>query len=441
MKNDIINRMKKVLRQIINDKVFIKRIFSTALTRALAALGTLFLNFVLARRLGISYFGDFRLAYSILIGLSFLAKFGTQDAALRFSGVFIKNHRFGEFFKLRKDFIKFIFITSLFLSSLFILFRNQLVNRFFDNTDVNSVIIILAISLPFYSYLGIQSSYLKAFRRPQLAPFFEIGLSSFYTAILVELSHLIGIEVNILLVGFYFMFSVLLTVFIGSRTLVGIIKKETLGKSYEINQYTGVFKTLPDFAMSGITIYLLRFSPVIIMGAYTDSSQIGLYSVANSIALLINFLQWIINAVYAPYFSNYYFENKIKKLKRTFIMATFYMLLIAFPLYLIIISFPREILSVFGEEYQSAYIALIILASAQLFNTLTGPVYFMLGMTGHERSRRNIIIITAVISLVSSFILIPRHGLYGATIATAIGLLLQNSMAFFKTRRLLKNIN
>ena len=197
------------------------------------------------------------------------------------------------------------------------------------------------------------------------------------------------------------------------------------------------FPTLPDYALSSITTYLLKFSPVLILGYFATENQVALYSLANSITFTISFILWIISTVYAPHYANLYHNKKLNDLVFILRRSTLYMLIIAIPIFLLIFIFPSNILGFFGDKYISAKIALQILAVAQLFNILTGPVYFLLNMTGHQKNLRNIIIITSTFSVVISLWLIPKIGFLGAVYSTAIGLVMQNSLAFYHAKKLL----
>src|SRR5690606_7737260 len=148
----------------------------------------------------------------------------------------------------------------------------------------------------------------------------------------------------------------------------------------KLDEYSQFLKSLPDYSLTGMTMYLLKFSPTLIMGLYISGEEIGLFSLANSTAFVISFVLWIINSVSSPYFASYYAENNLYELQRMVRNSTLYMLILAVPIFLIITIFPSFILSFFGEEYIEAKNGLIILACAQLFNVATGPVYLLLRM-------------------------------------------------------------
>lgn len=434
--NKIIKKLKSFLAK---DKELILKIIQTSVARFIAAFGTLAFNFVLARFLGVSEYGSFMLAYSILIGLAMLANFGAGAATLRFASIMYQNNDYHALVRFQKKVLVFLLGTTGFLGLLLFLFRNNIVNLYFDNQNLVDVLTIFAVSLPFYSFILIQDSYFKAFKKPHIAPFFTIGLSVFGTAILVFLYSLVGKEVTPFSVSLFFLSSNIITFLLGRVILAKLLKraKHKPKKDYTFND--NFFKTLPDYALSSITTYLLKFSPTIILGIFASSKDVGLYALANSAAFIINFILWIFHSVYAPYIANLYKENKLRELSSLIRKSILYMTLVSLPVFLIIILFPNTILSFFGKDFSQAVPALRILACAQLFNVLTGPVYYVLQMTGHQKSLRNIILGTAIVSVGSSIILSPLYGFLGATIATAIGLIIQNASAFTKSNRILNN--
>lgn len=430
--------ISKLLSRVLKDKYFIIKLLKTSITRGLAAVGTFIFNFVLAKHLSITEYGYFTFAYTLIIGLGFVVRFGMTTAIMRFAGIMVSEKNYGQLKKLRKDVFFISMIGSCLLGLILILSRSLISDLFFDDSDLSTLLLIFSFSLPFYSYLTIQSSFFKAMHKPEIAPFFEVGLTTFFTGSIVALMALIGSNINSEGVALIFLMSAFLVFIAGNFTLTRLIKKETLGVCYSLEPYYGFYKTLPNYTILAVSGYLLKFSPIIILGFYASGKDVGLYSLSNSISFVINFILWIVSTVYAPHYASLHKQSQLIELKRIVISSTFYMLILAIPIFLLIITFPTSILGLFGNEFKAAKFALIIMAVGQLYNVATGPVYFLLNMTGHEKQLRNIVLITAVVSIGFSFILIPSHGFLGAAIATSLGLIFQNSYAFKVSSHYLK---
>ena len=143
----------------------------------------------------------------------------------------------------------------------------------------------------------------------------------------------------------------------------------------------------------------------------------------------------LISAIYPPRFARSFHENDFERLKAEARKSSFVGLCISLPLLLVCLSFPSELLRIFGDEFVQADVYLRILALAQTFNIATAGVGYLLNMTGHERLMRNISVACTLIGLMLFFLLIPLFGALGATLALAMVLVLQNSIAMLSARK------
>ncbi len=69
---------------------------------------------------------------------------------------------------------------------------------------------------------------------------------------------------------------------------------------------------------------------------------------------------------------------------------------------------------------------LVILALGHFIYVATGPVGYLLLMTGHEKVERNNVFLSAGISILLGLLLIPPYGIVGAAVATVIALVFKN---------------
>lgn len=430
------NKFSKLKSFFLKDTELLKKIFFTTLSRGAAAGGTFVFNFILAKFLDIDDFGHFMLAYTILVGLSIVSRFGMGTAVLRFAGVLYENKNPGQLKKLNVDALKLNLLLSITLSICLLLFKKTLANYFFDGELVDSLLTVIAIVIPFYSYIGLQSAFMKAYKKPQWAALFEIGIVNFFTGSIVLCLALVGLEITKEIASVILLLSCVAVVFVGSEYVKRILRKSTMtSKVIQVETNTNFFRTLPDYALSSIIDYSVKFTPTLFLGYFASSSDVGLYSLANRIAIVISFILWIINSVYAPYFANLYENGDKIKLQQMVKNSMLYMILIATPLFLIILIFSTQILGYFGSAYKDASFALILLGTGQYINVLTGPVVFLLNMTGLQKKIRNIVILTGALSIISSLIFIPIYGIMGAVFSTVIGLVIQNLLALYITKR------
>mgnify|MGYP000530370250 CR=1 FL=1 len=241
----------------------------------------------------------------------------------------------------------------------------------FGGIDVKYLLLAFSISLPFHSYLTIQSSFLKSFKKAEIAPLYEIGLMVLLTAFFTLLYSFLVDEVEAYEGALFFLISCLLVFFAGNYR---INKELSLQDGYKKNQYEkydNFYSTLWNYGFSNVFSYFLKFSPILILGFYHSSLEVSYYSIANNTAYLINFVLWIVSSVYAPYFANLFKENKLDELNRHLTRSTIYMLIVAIPIFLVIVAFPQFFLTIFDPNYSGSTASLNILAFAQLINVAT----------------------------------------------------------------------
>jgi len=427
-----------MLQRLKEDSVLIKKLLLTALSRGLAAVGTMLFNFVLARYMGATEYGYFMLAYAILIGFTVFARFGMPIAVLRFAGILVDQGAFSHLRDFRRRIMKLSMLSSFALGLLLMVLSGFISEYFFKTEGYQTLLLVMAVTLPFYSYLSVQSAFFKALKRPEIAPFFEVGLTVFITSALVAVTSVFSADlINPFFVGVCLLFATVSVWGTGQMSLVLMLRNKS--NADETPDCNGVdfFGTLPDYALAGVTVYLLQFSPTLILGLFTDGKEVGLYAMANSSAFVISFILWVVEAVTAPQFAGLYSRQKITEIRELHKKVVQYMMFVAVPTLLVIALFSTQILRLFGDEFIIAKWALVIMAFGQFYSVLVGPVIFILNMCGHQRTQRNIVLGTALFSVVSAFLLIPTWGFLGAAVATTFGLIFRNSLAFYHVRKII----
>ena len=84
------------------------------------------------------------------------------------------------------------------------------------------------------------------------------------------------------------------------------------------------------------------------------------------------------------------------------------------------------LLGIFGNEFIVGKTALLILLFGQIINILCGSVGYILMMTNKQEILRNIIIFSAFLNIILNILLIPKYGINGAAISSAISVAVWN---------------
>lgn len=171
---------------------------------------------------------------------------------------------------------------------------------------------------------------------------------------------------------------------------------------------------------SGLTLYLLNWTNVFILGIMVPKEELGYYHLAYRIASLAMLVIASINVVIAPRVAKLFKEGDLTQMHREVKKSTHIIIGFTLPLVLGIIFFSDLLLSFFGKNFDGGKDALIIISLGFLLNAATGTVDQILNMTGNQKILQNITIAGFVFSVILNVALIPHYGINGAAMASLV---------------------
>jgi len=197
---------------------------------------------------------------------------------------------------------------------------------------------------------------------------------------------------------------------------------------YEFRSWLRV--SLPLLLITGFIIILYQ-TDILMIGAFLGPTQVALYNAATKTSYLTSFIYGAAESVGAPMIASLYAKgdrSELQKLMTTMSNLIFWPTVI---ITLFIVAFSNYILWMFGPEFVTARWSLCILLIGQLVNAATGPVGYMLDLTGHQDKSVRVRLFTASLNIFLCYILIPKFGIIGAAIATATSVSLDNLIIYF----------
>jgi O-antigen/teichoic acid export membrane protein len=188
---------------------------------------------------------------------------------------------------------------------------------------------------------------------------------------------------------------------------------------------------VPLLLLSGMGLLSLRGGNIL-LGVVTDLKVVAMYGASVRVVALVSLAMGATNAVLAPQIARLYTQGDRRRLQRLVIIASQSMVAVSIPITLFMIFGGQYLLRLFGKAYVSAHPALIIMSLGQLISVASGPVAWLLMMTGHEWDAAIAATIGACSNLVLIAILAPTYGLEGAAIATAVSMALRNLISMWQ---------
>jgi O-antigen/teichoic acid export membrane protein len=178
--------------------------------------------------------------------------------------------------------------------------------------------------------------------------------------------------------------------------------------------------------ISGITNFSIERIDIIMLGIFSTTQTVGVYSVAAKLASATSFCLIGVNAIIAPKLSELHWSDNHTDLKQVVRFAAKLMFMTAFPVLLALLFWSEFFLGLFGDEFKIGKQVMILLCVGQFVNAACGSVGYFLNTTGRQRIFRNIVLCAALINIVLNCILIPRYGMVGAAIASMTSIMFWN---------------
>jgi hypothetical protein len=173
--------------------------------------------------------------------------------------------------------------------------------------------------------------------------------------------------------------------------------------------------------------YLNNWSAILILGAFAAGAPVGIFNAAARTATFLTAVRFAFSGIFSPIISGLHARQDTEEMGRLYKDVSRWIFTGAFVLFLVIVVFAPQVMSVFGASFGQGVTALVIVAVAQLYSSSVGPAPRMLAMTGNQNFAMIATSVAAVTGVVVSLILIPRYEILGAAIGMATAIITENT--------------
>ncbi len=192
-------------------------------------------------------------------------------------------------------------------------------------------------------------------------------------------------------------------------------------------------------SFAGIFSMFIVWVDRLMVGYFLSSEAVGIYQAISQTTILFATVLGSFGAIFGPMITELYHQKEIRRLNDVYRISTKWGLYVCIPIALVIVFAPREFLSViFGAEYVSGWLPLVILTVGQIINVVTGAVGLLLILTNRHRQWFVISFSGLLLNIVLGWILIPQWGIVGAAFGTAFSISVIFIMGLIQVRFSLK---
>ena len=194
-----------------------------------------------------------------------------------------------------------------------------------------------------------------------------------------------------------------------------------------------IMASLPLVLTEGLYLALLNCD-IVLLGVFVSPAEVGIYFAATRIVNLVTFIYFAVAALAVPKFSELHAKGDhdgLQDFVHNIIQWIFWPTLATA---LFILLFGKFALGFFGADFASGSVLLAILVIGFLARASTGPIEYLLNMTGNQNATAAAYGAAAVLNIILNLVLVPRFGLEGAAAATAISLVMASIWLFISVR-------
>ncbi len=379
---------------------------------------------VITRTIGADLFGKYSLSKSIFQVLAVFAVFGLNTGVVKLTS---KYNAQGDARSVKGTLLSGMAIT-LGLSAAVVLailvLAPFLASRVFENVDgIDLVLRVHFLGLPFFALMMIANSYTQGLKTLKYSALVELIARPLIRLVVILFLFLIGLKL------FAVVFSSIISFFLAALLAFYFARKIS---PFDFAK-TPARMVRGELFVYSLPLVLARFmnvtisrSNTILVGFFKDSTSTGLFGAAIMLSPFISLSLISFGKIFAPVISELWEKGEHIELENTFKTVSKWILSLGYPVFLIIMLFSPSLLLVFGPDFVKAGTTLRLLAVGQMINSAVGPAGSMLSMTGRQKLNMVNSIGLAALNIILNIILIPRHGIAGAALATTVALGLLN---------------
>ncbi len=396
--------------------------------KVFGAVSGYLMAWLLAKRGGADVVGIYELAFTFIILLSVVSRYGLDTAIVRFIGKFEAEHTLGAIRWLYIKSMRFSGLTALGIATLVFLLAPFCSQVFSDDDHLTLPLRWAAASIPLFTLINMNAETLRGFKLMLPYSLLQQGSVIFVAVLFFNFwwnNEAVGV-------------SGVQSFFLASIVLYGYSQYQVKQKFKHLPPLQApavTFKAVKKIAwpmfLSSSIFMLISWTDTLMVGYYLADADVGVYRIAFRVSTVITFAQFAINGIAAPMIAKLYHANDLAGLRSLIYKVGVFNFIFSVPIILIILFAPSLLLGFFGPEFVSGRPLLLILSAGQAVFALSGPVLYILTMTRHEKTSLRIMYLSAGVNLVGNAILIPLYGLKGAAIATMFTTVLWNVIAVY----------
>lgn len=387
------------------------------------AIASFLLNWLIARHFGPTGSGQFGIAVTTLTITSYVVLLGFDTILVRTVAGDLHESKTAAAHGAVIAVGRTIAITAPVVTGTLFLLRGPFAERVLNQPGMAAVLGIMLWSVVPLALQRIASASLRASGRVMISQIIDGPVGTTLSALALGLAIATGLADTILVPAAFYLAGVTFGCVVGWVNVRGITRKWP----------SAVLPAILPLAVAGLPVLASNLSNVftewyttVSLGAHWPAAVVGQYRAAWQFVALAGLVQIAMDSILGPRVAAAARAGDAEQIGRVARRTIALVLLLASPLFAVIFLAPTALMHIFGPEFVPGARALQILGIGQFARLAFGPLGLILVMTGHQRWTMAYAIVAVVLCVGFCLLLIPRYGVEGAAMATALTVILRN---------------
>jgi len=427
------NRIETLLRPFLKSEEDKSKLFTVILPSFVVRSGYFLLAYLtqiaLTRMLGPSRYGVFVYTGTIIFLLMNFSSYGFEVLALRFTSTYLSENKMALWKGLYKWSLRMLVIISTMVAAGTALYLWVSVYwlHVMAETPYTMPILVSCSIIPIYTLMNFYGNLLRGQNKLVISflpdntikPLFLLLSLVALRLILGRMNLYLAIALN--LVSFIVAFTFVVALFQKGNHTKGVVAE------YDKPVWRKVIGSL--FVLTCVGTLHGRID-TIMLRYLKDSSQVGIYYLAERDASALFFFQYIMSIIISPSIARLNIRDEKDKLQRVISRMVRWVMLFSLPAFVVMVAFSKPIIMLSGGEFLPGQTALIIICIGHIIDVAFGPVLNFVLMTGYEKYNTIAMAISIGMNIVLNLLLTPRMGITGTAIAAASSTVFWNLYLF-----------
>ncbi|MCF8069613.1 MAG: flippase [Desulfobacterales bacterium] len=414
----MINFLKHKFHNLISDKKFSEILTGTVWAMGSRVISTgiaMIISIIIARVYGAEVMGVVAMLNSFFMLVTIFTVLGTNTSILRLIPEHITKYSITSSYNVYRKILYLVAVISV-TTGCIIYFGSSLISiKVFAKPQLTVFFSLSSVFIVFKSLMIFNTQAIRGLRLIRTFAFMQLLPSLSNLIILTLLTYLIFNQYNPVYAFFFsFMITALIGILIIDRSFKNNSKLSDRVHAMTVKKILGI--SFP-MLMSTTMAFAIGQTGVIMLGIFRNEAEVGYYDLAVKLSTLTAFVLQSINSMAGSKFSELYNAGKMDELFHVAKKSSKLIFWITMPILCTLIVFGKFIITfLYGKEFSVAYLPMVYLVIGQFLNVISGSNACFMNMTGDEMKLRNILITTAVITILLGYWVIPIYGINGAAI-------------------------